>query len=279
VTAGPAGSPAILLDGVSVVFRRTLNPPTSMKEYVIRALRGGLSAATCRALDDVSLEIRQGEVFGVIGRNGAGKTTLLRVASRILRPTEGRVRVWGTAAPLLGVGAGFNYDLTGRENAFVYSSILGRRRSETARLMEAIVDFAELGDYFDSPLRTYSQGMVARLGFAVAMAVRPDLLLLDEVLGVGDEAFREKCAVRFDEFRRAGTTVVLVSHSLASVEQLCHRAVWLEGGKVRAMGEAKEVVAAYAPSRPAGESAPVGREGTDAERGSIRRGERGRSHG
>ena len=239
------GSLAILLEEVSVVYRRTLNPPTSMKEYFIRALRGGLSSATRRALDGVTLEVRRGEVFGVIGRNGAGKTTLLRVISRILRPTGGRVRVWGAVAPLMGVGAGFNDELTGRENAYIYSSILGRRRAETTRLMDEIVTFAELGDYFDSPLRTYSQGMVARLGFAVAMAVRPDLLLVDEVLGVGDEAFREKCAARFEEFRRGGTTVVLATHSLPSVESLCQRAVWLDMGRVRAQGETLGTVNAY----------------------------------
>jgi len=244
-TSGVNGSPAIRLEDVSVVYRRALNPPTSMKEYFIRALRGGLSSATRRALDGVTLEIRQGEVFGIIGRNGAGKTTLLRVVSRILRPTEGRVRVWGKSAPLLGVGAGFNDELTGRENAHVYSSILGRRRAETDRLISEIVAFSELGDYFDSPLRTYSQGMVARLGFAVAMAVRPDLLLVDEVLAVGDEPFREKCARRFGEFRLAGTTIVLVTHSLATVEELCDRGAWLDLGKVRGTGGAKQVVAAY----------------------------------
>jgi ABC-type polysaccharide/polyol phosphate transport system ATPase subunit len=237
--------PAIRLEEVSVVYRRALNPPTSMKEYFIRALRGGLSSATRRALDGVSLEIRRGEVFGIIGRNGAGKTTLLRVVSRIIRPTEGRARVWGRTSPLLGVGAGFNDELTGRENAYVYSSILGRLRSETKRLMAGIIDFSELGDYFDSPIRTYSHGMVARLGFAVAMAVRPEVLLVDEVLAVGDEAFREKCARRFDDFRRAGTTVVLVTHSLSTLEELCNRAAWLDQGKVRRMGGPKQVMEAY----------------------------------
>ena len=237
--------PAILLEDVSVVYRRTLNPPTSLKEYFVRAARGGLSSATRRALDGVSLEIRRGEVFGIIGRNGAGKTTLLRAISRIIRPTEGRVRVWGTTVPLLGVGAGFNDDLTGRENAYVYSSILGRLRADTDRLIPGIVDFSELGDYFDSPVRTYSQGMVARLGFAVAMAVRPDLLLVDEVLAVGDEAFREKCARRFDEFRRAGTTVVLVTHSLPMVIQLSDRCAWLHHGDLQAVGKPPEVAEEY----------------------------------
>jgi ABC-type polysaccharide/polyol phosphate transport system ATPase subunit len=239
------GSLTILLEDITVAFQRIVNRPGSMKEYVIRRIKGEIKAKDLKALNRVSLAVRRGEVFGVIGRNGAGKTTMLRVMSRILRPTQGRLRIWGETTPLMGVGAGFNPELTGRENAFIYSSILGRRQVRTYELMDEIIDFSELGGFIDAPLRTYSSGMVARLGFAVAMAERPEILLLDEVLAVGDEPFREKCSKRFRSFCEAGTTVVMVSHSMGSILDLCNRAVWLHRGRVRAIGDPQETVQAF----------------------------------
>lgn len=242
---GREGIAALLLEDVTVSFQRIVDRPGSMKEYLIRRIKGELKTDDLKALDRISLAVRRGEVFGVIGRNGAGKTTMLRVMSRIIRPTHGRLRVWGETTPLMGVGAGFNPELTGRENAYIYSSILGRRQARTHELMEAIIDFSELRDFIDTPLRTYSSGMVARLGFAVAMAERPDILLLDEVLAVGDEPFREKCSRRFKSFCEAGTTVVMVSHSMGSIQELCDRAAWLERGRVQAIGEPQETVKAF----------------------------------
>ncbi|MFC1706175.1 ABC transporter ATP-binding protein [Planctomycetota bacterium] len=242
VTEGPL---AIRLDDVAVHYRSRLNRATSLKEHVIRTLKRDLVTEQVKALDGVSLTIEPGEIFGVVGRNGAGKSTLLKVISGIVRPTRGRVRVWGAITPLLGVGAGFHPELTGRENVYLYSAILGRRQGETRALLSQIVDFAELADFLDAPVRVYSKGMVARLGFAVAMAKRPDMLLLDEVLSVGDAQFREKCEARFEEHRASGTTVVLASHSAVTVRDLCTKGIWLHNGRVEASGEAGETLEAY----------------------------------
>ncbi len=236
---------AVRLDHVDVIFDLIRDRPRSLKELFIRRVRRDLEVRKVKALEDVCLQINQGEVFGIIGRNGAGKSTLLRVVSGILRPTGGRVRVWGKPSPLLGVGAGFNSELTGRENVYLYSSLLGRTRADTERLYREIVDFAELTDFINSPLRTYSSGMVARLGFAVAMAERPEILLVDEVLAVGDEPFREKCSARFEEFRREGTTIIIVTHSMPVLESLCNRGMCLHNGKIISQGEPSEVVTAF----------------------------------
>lgn len=236
---------AIQLDEVAVYYRLHRNRPTSLKEYAIRWLKRDLEPTYVRALDGVSLEIHAGEVFGVIGRNGAGKSTLLKVISGIVWPTRGRVRVWGRVVSLLGVGAGFHEELTGRENVYLYSAILGRSGSQTEALFPSIVEFAELEDFIDSPLRVYSNGMKARLGFAVAMAERPDILLVDEVLAVGDEQFQLKCQRRFREFREQGTTIVIVSHSMRTIEEMCSRVLWLVDGRVGGIGPAEEVVQMY----------------------------------
>ncbi len=240
---------AICLDDVAVFYHRERDRPTSLKEFVIRSLKGGIEREYVRALDGVSLDVVRGEVFGVIGRNGAGKSTLLRAISGIVRPTRGRVRVWGKVTSLLGIGAGFNPELTGRENIYLYSALMGRSQGETRRLFDEIVAFAELADFIDAPLRTYSTGMVARLGFAVAMAEEPDILLVDEVLAVGDEQFQRKCKARFREFQQMGTTIVIVSHSMAVIEEMCSQVVWLMDGRVAGAGKASDVVAAYRDSQ------------------------------
>jgi ABC-type polysaccharide/polyol phosphate transport system ATPase subunit len=235
----------IQMQDVSVHYRHERNRATTMKELAIRLLHRDLDTELTRALEGVSAEIVSGEVFCVVGQNGAGKSTLLKVLSGIVRPTTGRVRVWGKVAPLLSVGAGFHTDLTGRENIYLYGTILGRRRAQITATLDGIVDFAELADFVDSPLRTYSSGMVARLGFAVAMASRPDILLVDEVLAVGDTRFREKCRRRFMEFVAEGTTIVLVTHAVGEVLELSSRALWLEKGTSRALGDSDQVVRAY----------------------------------
>ncbi len=237
--------PVIRVESVSVRFRIPVEPIRSFKEYAIRRIQGRLGFRDVWALRDVTLEVGRGEVLGVIGRNGSGKSTLLKVIARVLRPTSGRVWVKGRVAPLLELGGGFHPELTGRENVFLNGTLLGHSRREIAERFDWIVDFAELWDFIDAPLRTYSTGMVARLGFAVATAWMPDILLVDEVLAVGDEGFQRKCRARLEEFRRAGTTVVLVSHNGHLIRQMCDYALWLESGCVRGLGPAETVTALY----------------------------------
>jgi ABC-type polysaccharide/polyol phosphate transport system ATPase subunit len=236
---------AIHLDEVAVYYQLQPDRPMSLKERLIHSPKGEGKMRHIKALDGVSLQIQAGEIFGIVGRNGAGKSTLLKLISGIIWPSQGRVRVWGKIAPLLAVGAGFNYELTGRENVYLYAAVLGRKLSDTARRFDEIVEFAELDRFIDSPLRVYSTGMVARLGFSVAMAEKPDILLVDEVLGVGDEQFRIKCQAKFNDFRQAGTTIVIVTHQMNLVETLCPKAIWLVNGRVESQGSGAEVVGAY----------------------------------
>jgi ABC-2 type transport system ATP-binding protein/lipopolysaccharide transport system ATP-binding protein len=238
--------PTIRLDEVSVRFRIPHENLQSLKEYAIRALRNRLTYEEFWAVRRVTLEVRPGEVLGLVGRNGAGKSTLLKLIARVLRPTEGRVRTWGRVAPLLDYGAGFHPDLTGRENLYLNGTLLGLSHRALDASFDHIVDFAELAPFIDAPGRTYSSGMVARLGFAIATEQRPDVLLMDEVLAVGDHAFQTKCEERFEAFRSSGTAIVLVSHDKRLVATTCQRALWLEHGAVRQIGPAAEVVAAYA---------------------------------
>jgi ABC-type polysaccharide/polyol phosphate transport system ATPase subunit len=238
-------TPVIILENVSVRFQREHNRAGSLKEFLVRAVKRDFRREMIEAVNDVSLEVRRGEVLGVIGRNGAGKTTLLKLISGILRPSQGRVRVWGEVATLMGVGAGFHLELTGIENIYLYSSILGRPENTTKKHFDEIVDYSGIGDFINAPLRTYSSGMVARLGFAVAIAVRPDILLLDEVLSVGDQRFQDKCISRFIDFCNCGTTIVLVSHNLDSIMNLCTQAIYLERGQTMYKGEPRETVDSY----------------------------------
>jgi ABC-type polysaccharide/polyol phosphate transport system ATPase subunit len=239
------GEAAVRLEHVSVQYRIPHERISSLKEYAIRWLQRRIVYTDFLALSDISLSVEPGEVFGIVGPNGAGKTTMLRVIARVLRPTTGRVRVWGSVAPLLEVGAGFHPELTGRENIYFNAALLGHPRSEIVERLEAIIDFAELREFIDAPLRTYSSGMWARLGFAVATAWEPEILLVDEVLAVGDESFRAKCEARIAAYRQRNATVLLVAHNLALVRNLCQRAVWLDRGHVRAIGPAAEVIEQY----------------------------------
>lgn len=217
----------------------------SIKEFALLWLRRRVAFNDFWALRRVSLRVRPGERLGVIGRNGAGKSTLLQVIARIATPTEGSARVRGRVAPLLQLGAGFDLELSGRENIALNGALLGIRKADLARLFSSIVEFSELDAFIDAPLRTYSSGMAARLGFAMATAVRPDILLLDEVLAVGDEAFQEKCLERIRDYTSTGTTMVLVTHDAALIRQECDRAVWLDGGRMLADGPPDEVLNAY----------------------------------
>jgi ABC-2 type transport system ATP-binding protein/lipopolysaccharide transport system ATP-binding protein len=236
---------AIRLEEVGVRYRVPTERIGTFKEYIIRRLQRKVRNRAFWALKCVNLSINRGEVFGLIGQNGAGKSTLLKLVARVLRPTEGRVIVWGQVAPLLEFGAGFHPELTGRENVFLNGALLGFSRKQMEEKFDRIVDFAELWDFIDAPMRTYSSGMWARLGFAVATDVQPDILIVDEVLAVGDEAFQRKSSARMQEFRDHGATILLVSHNMDTIESMCHRAAWIHHGEVRAVGEAPDTIRAY----------------------------------
>ena len=235
----------IRLDDVSVRYRAPNERVATFKEYAIRWLQGRVRHEYFLALREISLEVRKGEVFGIIGQNGAGKSTLLKVIARVLRPTLGRVQVRGRVVPLLELGAGFHPELTGRENIVLNGAMFGFTKAEMDAKIERIIDFAEIHSFIDAPMRTYSSGMWARLGFAVATDVNPDILILDEVLSVGDEAFQRKCLDRIEEFRARGATILLVSHNTSMVEQKCQRAAWLSHGQMRLVGDSKMVGEAY----------------------------------
>ncbi len=222
-----------------------------LRDVLGRALRSPLSMfrreprETFWALKDASLEVREGEVLGLIGRNGAGKTTLLKLLSRITRPTSGWAEIHGRVGSLLEVGTGFHPELTGRENTFLSGAILGMGKSEIKRKFDEIVAFAELEKFIDTPVKHYSSGMYVRLAFAVAAHLEPEILLVDEVLAVGDARFQKKCLGKMGDVARAGRTVVLVSHQLNQIRRLCHRAIWVDDGTIRQDGNAAEVVSTY----------------------------------
>ena len=237
--------PAIELRNVSVQYRLPTERVGTFKEYAIRWLQRKITYAHFWALDDVSFTVLKGEVFGLIGHNGAGKSTTLKVIPRVLRPTKGRVLVYGKIAPLIELGAGFHPELSGRENIFLNGALLGYTREQMEAVYDEIVEFSELKPFIDAPIRTYSSGMYARLGFAVATAHVPDILILDEILSVGDESFQKKSFDRLLGFQSQGTTVVMVSHGMGRVEELCDRAALIEHGKIKAIGKPAEVIAAY----------------------------------
>jgi len=237
----PANS--IELHAVGVGYPRHKIP--TLKEWVVRGLTGRRPDEFFWALRDVTLDVKRGEALGIIGDNGAGKSTLLRCAAGIIVPTEGEVSIRGSVAPLIELGTGFDGELTGIENIFFNGALLGRSRAYMTRRLSAIVDFAGLGAFIDAPLRTYSTGMVARLAFAVATTVDADIILLDEILSVGDASFREKCDERIREFHRSGATLVLVSHDLQAIRAWCSRTAWIEHGRMRLAGRTDDVIDAY----------------------------------
>ena len=236
---------AIRVENVSVRYRVPNERIGTFKEYIIRRLQGKVEYRDHWALRGVNLTVQRGEIVGIIGHNGAGKSTLLKIMARVFKPTEGRVWVKGHVAPLLGVGAGFHPELSGRENVFLNGTLLGFTHREMEEKFDNIVDFAELRNFIDAPLRTYSTGMRTRLGFAVATDIQPDILLVDEILAVGDTAFREKSTARMDEFCKQGTTIVLVSHSMPTITAICHRVSWIHQGRIHMSGKAEEVIPAY----------------------------------
>lgn len=245
-------TPVIQTSGISKRYQRGMVAASGLlRDSLALALRAPLKLLrrdrkeTFWALKDVSLEVGEGEVLGLIGRNGSGKTTLLKILSRITQPTSGWAEIRGRVGSLLEVGTGFHPELTGRENTYLSGAILGMNRREIARKFDAIVSFAELEQFIDTPVKHYSSGMYVRLAFAVAAHLEPEILLVDEVLAVGDINFQKKCLGKMGDVARAGRTVVLVSHQLNQIRRLCHRVVWIDGGKVRKSGPAAEIVSAY----------------------------------
>jgi len=239
------GREAIILEDVGVRYRVPSERIMTFKEYMIRRFQGKIKNRDFWALQNLDLTIYRGEVFGLIGPNGAGKSTLLKLIARVLRPTNGRVWVRGNVAPLLETGAGFHPELTGRENIYLNGAMLGYSHQEMQEKFDRIVSFAELHEFIDLPMRTYSSGMWARLGFAAATDVQPDILIVDEVLAVGDESFQRKSYARIMQFRDQGATILLVSHNMSTVESMCHRAAWLDHGQLKAVGKSEEVIQYY----------------------------------
>ncbi len=217
----------------------------NLKEYFVKLLRRELMFKEFLALKDVSFKVKKGEAWGIIGTNGSGKSTLLKLICGILKPYKGRVRINGSIAPLIELGAGFDGDLTARENIFLNGAVLGYDKTFMQEHFNEIVDFAELWDFLDMPIKNYSSGMAARLGFAIATMVRPDILICDEVLAVGDYAFQRKCEQRMGEMREQGTTLLYVSHSIESVKSICNHALWLDKGVVKMAGDVEVVGDAY----------------------------------
>jgi ABC-2 type transport system ATP-binding protein len=238
-------APAVDLRSVSLAYRLSRSGSSSLKEHVLGAFKRQVVYEKKLALSDVSLQVHPGEVLAVVGSNGAGKSTMMKLMARVLPPTSGRVLVRGQVAPMIELGAGFNPDLTGLENAVLYGTLLGRTPRSMLNRAPDIAAWAELTEAMNVPLRAYSSGMVARLAFSVAVDARPDVLLIDEVLSVGDEAFQAKSEGRLDGLIAGGSAVVLVTHNLTQVIKKATRAMWLDYGRVQMEGDPREVVEAY----------------------------------
>lgn len=233
------------ISDITMKFRMNNDKILSLKEFVTTALRGKLKYNEFTALNNVSFQVRKGETLGLIGRNGAGKSTMLKVISGILKPTSGTVTCNGNIVPMLELGSGFDMDLSGKENIFLNGAILGYSEEFLNNKYNEIVEFSELGDFINMPIRNYSSGMLMRLAFSIASVVNPEILIVDEILSVGDVSFQEKSKKRMLEMMSGGTTVLFVSHTLEQVREMCDRVVWLEHGKIKMIGNAKQVCDAY----------------------------------
>lgn len=239
----------IEVKNVSMRFRMSDQPINSLKEIFTVFFTGKLKYNEFLALNDVSFEVKKGETIGLIGRNGAGKSTTLKLISGILKPTEGTIRVYGNIVPMLELGAGFDLELTGRENIYLNGAILGYSKEYLESKFDEIVDFAEIREFIDMPIRNYSSGMMARLAFSIASVVQPEILIVDEILAVGDAAFQEKSYNRMKELMTGGATVLFVSHNLDKLEEMCNRIVWMDKGKVVKIGEASKIIKEYKKSQ------------------------------
>lgn len=232
-------------NGITMRFKMTFDRVQTIKEYMVQLLHGKIKYEEFAALTDVSFSIEKGEVIGIIGHNGAGKSTLLKIISGILKPTEGSIEVHGNIVPMLELGSGFDYDLTGRENIFLNGAILGYSEEFLKEKYDEIVAFSELGKFIEIPIRNYSSGMLMRLAFSVATVVNPDILIVDEILAVGDANFQAKSKARMMELMGGGTTVLFVSHSIEQIREMCDRVIWMDHGRVKMIGETNEVCDRY----------------------------------
>ncbi|MEE1036070.1 MAG: ABC transporter ATP-binding protein [Oscillospiraceae bacterium] len=233
------------VDHVTIRFNLCSQNIDNLKEYFIKFIKKELMFQEFLAVKDVSFQVRAGEAWGLIGTNGSGKSTMLKAISGILKPYKGSITINGSVAPLIELGAGFDQELTARENIFLNGCVLGHSEKFMRDHFEEIVDFAEIREFLDSPLKNYSSGMKARLGFSIATMVKPDILIVDEILSVGDYKFRQKCEKRMKELLDGGTTLLFVSHSIEEVKRLCDHALWIDRGVARMQGEAIEVCDAY----------------------------------
>ena len=249
------GQPVVVVDHVSKKYRLYRERNASIKAAVMRGGRAKVDVFW--AIEDVSFEVEEGSTTALIGENGSGKSTMLKCLAKILRPDKGSVKVTGKMSALLELGAGFHPELSGRENVFLNGAILGLKQKELLARFDDIVDFAGIGQFIDEPVKNYSSGMYVRLGFSVAINVDPDILIVDEVLAVGDEAFQRKCLERFSDLKRNGKTVIIVSHSMTSVVTMCDHAIWFKKGHKMADGAPREVVEAYTGSIVLGEHRPA----------------------
>ena len=235
----------VKVSNVSMIFNMASEQLNSLKEYAIALAKRELRFKEFRALDDVSFEVKKGDVFGILGTNGSGKSTMLKIVAGVLEPSEGTCSIHGNIAPLIELGAGFDLELTARENIYLNGTVLGFSPKYLDEKFDEIVEFSELENFLDVPLKNYSSGMVARIGFAIATITKPDILIADEVLSVGDFLFQQKCEKRMQELMAGGTTVILVSHSIEQIERMCTKVAWLSHGHLKMNGDTQTVCAAY----------------------------------
>lgn len=233
------------VNDVSMMFNICKERIDNIKEYFIKLCNGKLMFEEFWALKNISFSIKKGESIGIVGLNGSGKSTLLKIIAQVMKPTNGEVTVNGMVAPLIELGAGFDYDLSARENVFLNGAVLGYTRRQMREQFDNIIDFAELWEFVDTPLKNYSSGMIARLGFSIATIKEPDILIVDEILGVGDYKFQIKCEERINSMINAGATVIFVSHSIEQVKKLCKKVLWLKKGEIVMYGDTEEVCDAY----------------------------------
>lgn len=232
---------AISVDNVSMKFNLGQEKIDNLKEYTIKLIKRQLMYKEFWALNNINIEIKKGEVFGIVGYNGSGKSTLLKIIAGVMKPTKGKVSVKGSMAPLIELGAGFDNNLTGRENIYLNGAILGYRKQKIEESFDEIIEFSEIEKFIDVPVKNYSSGMVARLAFSIATIIEPEILIVDEVLSVGDYKFQEKCQIKLRNMIEKGTTVLFVSHSIKQVENLCDRVAWIDKGDIKIIGDSKTV--------------------------------------
>ncbi len=239
------GNFAVKVTNVTMEYRQTTEKVETLKEYLIRRLKGNVTYKAFRALNEVSFEVQKGERIGVVGHNGAGKSTIMKIIAEVLKPTNGEIIVNGVVAPMLELGAGFDHEFSGYDNIFLNGSILGKSKEFLEENLDKIIEFADLGDFIYSPVKNYSSGMRAKLGFAVATLIDPDILIIDEVLGVGDEHFRKKSSDKMRELINGGATSIIVSHSIEQIRELTDKTLWLDHGRVMMFDETNKVCDEY----------------------------------